>query len=219
MLNNPLRYIDSTGEDYEDLTEKQRALIDDWARRQNEANKTDISAKDMYNALDQSQRATFEAVANALENTTIVGKDGTKMNGLDTIQSVNFINGEKSASEDDPQRFRPIVNLKDGAHDFIMNAENTKSVPGHKGFPDSRQIKGGEPSLQFSMTRDGRSADIDVDYESKNPLVLVFTLCSKHCTPENSDVRADRHFEKHNKKFGEGPAGPLKRIYESKPPK
>lgn len=63
--NNPLRYIDPTGEDYEDLSKKQRVLIDDWARRQNEANKTNVSAEGIYNALDQSQRATFEADANA----------------------------------------------------------------------------------------------------------------------------------------------------------
>jgi hypothetical protein len=52
----------------------------------------------MYNALDESQRATFEADANALENTTIIGKDRTKMNGLDAIKSVNFINGETPKS-------------------------------------------------------------------------------------------------------------------------
>ena len=95
-------------------------------------------------------------------------------------------------------------------HNFIMTGKNLGKVPGHSedGFPDSRQLKGGEPSPQFSMSADGKRGDLDVDYQSKNPLVIVFTLCKKHCTEMNSDVRAANHFEKHNKQFGAGPAGP-----------
>lgn len=155
-----------------------------------------------------------------LENTTIIGKDGTKMNGLDAIKSVNFINGETPVSEKNPQRFRIMVELQDGAYDFIMSAKNFSSVPGHgDDYPDSRQLKGGAPSIQFSMSRDGRKADVDVDYESKNPFIVAITLCSKHCTPQNSDVRAGSHFEKHNKRFRQGSAGPLRRQYTPKPPK
>jgi RHS repeat-associated protein len=219
-INNPLRYVDPEGEDYEDLTEKQKKLIDAWAVKQNAEKETEISAKDMYDALDTSQRGTFEANANALENTTIIGKDGTKMNGLDIIKSINFIRGETPASKDNPQRFRLLVELQDGASDFIKTATNFKAVNAskHKGFPVSRQLKGGEPSIQISMTNDGKSADIDVDYESKSIVTNIFNGC-KHCGPENSDVRHSDHFEKHNGRFGKGSAGPLRRKYEPKPPK
>ncbi len=143
VLNNSLRYVDPEGEDYEDLSEKQKGLIDDWARRQNEANNTNISAADMYNALSESQRATFEAVANALENTTIIGADGTEMNALDTIQSVDVIAGEIPRKGGSGQ-FRIFVTLKEGAREFIENAKNFSGVPGHGDeYPDSRQLKGG----------------------------------------------------------------------------
>ncbi len=218
-LNNPLRYIDPDGEDYKDLSENQRKLIDDWAMRQNEANKTDLSAKDIYNALSESQRSTYEGVTNALENTTIIGADGTKMNALDTIQRVNVIAGEIEGMGGADQ-FRLFVTLKEGAKEFIEGAKNFYSVPGHGDeYPDSRQLKGGEPSPQFSMSRKERKADIDVDYESKKVLTNLFTGF-KHVRPPNSDVRASDHFEKHNKRFAsQSGQKPLVKRYEPKPPK
>jgi hypothetical protein len=83
-------------------------------------------------------------------------------------------------------------------------------VPGHPGFEDSRQLNGGEPSIQFSIAKDGRHAEVDVDYESKNPVVNLFNGF-KHLNPSNSDVRAGEHFDRHKQRFSKIP---LKRRYD-----
>lgn len=69
------------------------------------------------------------------------------------------------------------------------------------------------------MSKDGRKADIDVDYESKNPITNLFNGF-KHLQVSNSDVRAGDHFEKHNKRFANRSGQkPLVRKYEPRPPK
>ncbi|QQS33238.1 MAG: RHS repeat-associated core domain-containing protein [Acidobacteriota bacterium] len=217
VLNNPFRYIDPTGENYEDLTDKQKKLIDDWAKQQNEANKTEITAQKMYDALGEDQRAAFESVANALENTTLIGKDGSKTNGLDLIKSISFILGEKPSNNDDAPSFRIYAELTENAREIVSGATNFKGSNGHPpGFPDGWQQSGGSPGLQISMSKDGKRGDIDVDYQSKNLFVVAFTLCQLHCKESNSDVRHKNHFDKHNKRYGSGPAGALKRRYDPK---
>jgi len=210
--NNPLRFVDPTGLNYEDLTDAQKKLINQWADRQNQANNTQIAAQEMYNALAESQRGTTEAVLNALENTTILSADGTQTNGLQLVQSVDMIAGRVDG-EGGASQFRLYVTLTEGAGNTLSGATNLHGVPGHgEEFPISRQLNGGEPSFQISMSRDLRRADIDVDYESKNPLINIFNGF-KHLQPSNSDVRAGEHFDAHTRRFTRIP---LRRRYDPK---
>lgn len=201
--------------DYGHLSTGQKKLIDDLNNRQNTANKTEVSPEKFYNDLQPSQKSTFESVTNALENTTIIGKNGSKTNALDTIENVDVILGEKPGSKDGTEQFRLLVTLKDGSIKTIKEAKNFKEqLIGHgKEYPKSYQLKGGEPSLQFSTSKDGKKADIDVDYESKS-VVVNFVNGFKHLRPSNSDVRHDDHFEKHNKRFASEPGQqPLVKRY------
>lgn len=187
--------------DYGHLSTGQKKLVDELANRQNTANKTNLSPAEFYNKLEPSQKSAFESITNALENTSIIGKDGSKTNALDTIESVDLILGEKKGSKNGAEQFRLIVNIKDGAKDKVATSTNFHEVRGHGDkYPDSYQLNGGEPSFQISFTRDGKSADIDVDYESKGVVTNIFNGF-KHLQPSNSDVRQRDHFKKHNERF------------------
>lgn len=204
--------------DYGHLSTGQKKLIDDLNNRQNAANKTQLSPEKFYNDLQPSQKSTFESVTNALENTTIIGKNGSKTNALDTIESVDVILGEKPGSKDGKEQFRLLVTLKDGSSENVKTAKNFIGSPGHGSeYPHGRQLKGGEPSLQFAISKDGKKADIDVDYEVKtaegfaketlktfNPIKPIISLI-EHFNPSNSDVRHSNHFEKHNERFASEP--------------
>lgn len=206
-----MRYTDPTGLDYEDLTERQRKLIDDWAVRQNQSQNTSTDATTLYNSLDPSERATAEAVLNALENTTIIASGGSNSNALSMVGQIEVIAGKKEG-KGGAEQFRLYVTLADGAFDTIKGAKNMHKVAGHGSeYPVSRQLNGGEPSFQFSMSEDGRKADIDVDYVTKrsfNPIDWA-----KHLSPSNSDVRVPGNFDAHNKRFG---GIPLRRRYDPK---
>ncbi len=52
----------------------------------------------------------------------------------------------------------------------------------------------GTPSIQFSMSKDGRHADIDVDYRSSR---IPQGLFNGHLTAANSDVRAGNNTQVH----------------------
>lgn len=207
--------------DYGHLSTGQKKLIDDLNNRQNTTNKTQKAPAEFYNSLEPSQKSTFEGITNALENTTIISKDGKKTNGLDTIDRVDVILGEKPG-KDGAEQFRLLVTLKDGIADNIKTAKNFHDVPGHgEEYPSSRQLNGGEPSIQFCFSKDGKNADIDVDYELKspekiftsNPIKAVISLV-KHLDPSNSDVRSSDHFDKHNKRFASEPGQqPLVKKY------
>src|SRR5262249_20427283 len=60
-----------------------------------------------------------------------------------------------------------------------------------------RQL-GGAPSIQFSITRTGVRADIDVDYRSSELIKAVF---DGHLTAANSDVRAGNNLVRHNDRW------------------
>lgn len=200
--------------DYGHLSTGQKKLVDDLTNRQNTTNKTQLSPEKFYNSLETSQKSTFEGVTNALENTTIISKDGKKTNGLDTIDRVDIILGEKKGSNNGTEQFRLFVTLKDGVADNVKTAKNFHDAHGHgEDYKESRQLDGGEPSIQFCFSKDGKKADIDVDYESKNVLVNLFTGF-KHLQPSTSDVRHADHFEKHNERFASEPGQqPLVKKY------
>lgn len=63
-----------------------------------------------------------------------------------------------------------------------------------KGCPICYRSKGGAPSIQESIARDGKRADIDVDYRSSS---LPASMFNGHLRAANSDVRAGNNAERH----------------------
>lgn len=122
------------------------------------------------------------------------------------------------------------MTLKDGVAENIKSAKNFSPSPGHGSeYPYGRQLKGGEPSIQFAISGDGKRADIDVDYEVKtpegfikegfiksNPIKAVISVF-EHLKTSNSDVRNGDNFKKHNERFASEPGQqPLVKEYENK---
>jgi hypothetical protein len=116
---------------------------------------------------------------------------------LDLVQSIEAINGKVPRARGDLQ-FRVYVVLKPDAveklrasSEFFRDRDNTVY---HHGYPLNYRQDGGTPSIQVSVAKDTRHADIDVDYRSaKFPQGLV----NGHLTAANSDVRAAGNTQKH----------------------
>src|SRR5215471_5878859 len=182
---------------YEELSPAQRELINEWYAEYNQMTH-DNSQPTEYNQFSMSTRTTFEAVTHALMTTPLTDKTGKSMgNALDLVQSVEAINGKVPHARGDLQ-FRIYVVLKPDAlerlkasNEFFRDRDNTVY---HHGYPLNYREDGGAPSIQVSIARDTRHADIDVDYRSaKFPQALI----NGHLTAANSDVRAGGNTQKH----------------------
>jgi len=182
---------------YEELSPAQKKLIDEWYAEYN-ALTHDNSQPTEYNQFSQSTRTTFEAVTHALMTTSLTDKSGKSMgNALDLVQSVEAINGKVPHARGDLQ-FRMYVVLRPDAleklkacSEFFRDRDNTVF---HHGYPLNYRQDGGAPTIQVSVAKDARHADIDVDYRSaKFPQGLI----NGHLTAANSDVRALGNTQKH----------------------
>jgi hypothetical protein len=182
---------------YEELSPAQKKLIDEWYAEYNEMTH-DNSQPTEYNQFSQSTRTTFEAITHALMTTQLTDKSGnSRGSALDLVQSIETINGKVPHSRGDLQ-FRIYVVLRPDAlqklkasSEFFRDRDNTIY---HHGFPLNYRQDGGAPSIQVSVAKDTRHADIDVDYRSaKFPQGLV----NGHLTAANSDVRARGNTQKH----------------------
>jgi hypothetical protein len=121
-------------------------------------------------------------------------------NALELVDVVEDVAGEVSGARGD-QQFRIYAVMKPGvieklqdANEFFRDKNNSRY---HKGFPVCFRMPD-IPSIQVSLTRDGKRADIDVDYRSpKFPHALV----NGHLRASNSDVRAGNNGERHNRRW------------------
>jgi hypothetical protein len=186
---------------YEELKPAQKKLIDEWYAEYNRL-ANDHSDPAEYNQFSLSTRTTFEAVTHALMTTKLTDKSGQSMgSALDLVQSIEAINGKVPQARGDLQ-FRVYVLLKPDAQqklkdssEFFRDRDNTVY---HHGYPLNYRQDGGAPSIQVSMAKDARHADIDVDYRSsKFPLALI----NGHLTAANSDVRAGNNTQRHNQRW------------------
>jgi hypothetical protein len=113
---------------------------------------------------------------------------------------IEDVAGEVRGARGD-QQFRIYAVMKPGAieklqdsTEFFRDKDNRYY---HKGFPVCFRMSG-LPSIQVSLTRDGKRADIDVDYRSpKFPNALV----NGHLRADNSDVRAGNNGVRHNRRW------------------
>ena len=87
------------------------------------------------------------------------------------------------------------IDILSSSHEFFHDKDNTVY---HKGFPICYRLKNGPPSIQFSITKDERVSDIDVDYRSST---FPKALFDGHLTAGNSDVRAGGNLVTHDNRW------------------
>jgi hypothetical protein len=185
---------------YEELKPQQRELIDEWYADYNKLTGDHADPKE-YNQFSLSTRTTYEAVTHALMTTQLTDKSGKPMGtALDLVESIEAINGKVLRARGDLQ-FRMYVVLKPDAlqklkdsSEFFRDRDNTIY---HHGYPLNYR-QDGVPSIQFSMAKDGRHADIDVDYRSSG---FPAGLFNGHLTAANSDVRAGNNTQIHMQRW------------------
>jgi hypothetical protein len=117
---------------------------------------------------------------------------------IDLVEAVDQVMGEESGAGGDMQ-FRLYVYLKPNAIDVLSRSreflhDKDNSVY-HKGFPICYRLKNGPPSIQFSISRDHKLSDVDVDYRSSG---FPKGLLNGHLTAANSDVRAGDNLARHD---------------------
>ena len=199
---NQTRDAQGLGQSYSTLRPEQKRLVDDFARRYNQTTDSNVAPEQLYDGARMSVRTTFDAVTHALLTTKLTNKKGQSLGrAIDLVEAVDDVMGEEPGTRGDRQ-FRMYVYLKPNAFEvleespeFFRDRDNTTY---HKGFPLCFRLRRGPPSIQFSISRDERMSDIDVDYRSsKIPQALV----NGHLTAANSDVRAGNNLETHDKRW------------------
>ena len=180
------------GQSYAVLRPEQKRLIDDFIRHYNTTTGSDLVAEQAYDNARLSTRTTFDAVTHALLNAKMTDAQGKSLGrAIDLVDAVDQVMGEESGVGGDLQ-FRLYVYLKPDALDILSRSQeffhDKDNSVYHKGFPICYRLKKGPPSIQFSISRDHKLSDIDVDYRSSSfPKGLV----NGHLSASNSDVRRE----------------------------
>ena len=185
---------------YTALASGQQRLVADWVSRFNVVTGLESEPGTFYDELVKlSTKTTFDAVTHALMETTLSDESGASLGtALDLIESLETVRGKVKGAGGDRQ-FRMYCVLKADAietlgrsREFKRKSDNTVF---HKGYPVNYRQQGGMPSIQISIARDGRRADIDVDYRSSS---FPSALFNGHLSSSNSDVRAGDNDDRHN---------------------
>lgn len=149
-----------------------------------------------YAILSESQRSVFEAVTDALEKTCLDDQPRLScLHAIGLVEEVLEIRGENMQLSSD-QQFFLLVRLNESASDLLRRStqfSEGRNTIYHRGFPFSfRQARhkgrrGQEASLHISTSRDGRLANVHVDYR----------FGVRHLQPANADVRAPGNHQRH----------------------
>jgi hypothetical protein len=190
------------GKSYSNLRPEQKRLVDDYIRRYNQTTGSKLVPQEAYDNARLSVRTTFDAVTHALLRAKLTDLQGKDLGcAIELVDAIDEVMGEESATGGDRQ-FRVYLYLKSNAVDtltksqeFFRDRDNTIY---HKGFPICYRLKNGPPSIQFSISRDGKMADVDVDYRSSG---FPKSLVNGHLTASNSDVRAGNNLDKHDERW------------------
>lgn len=188
---------------FEDLAPEQRAIMLKFLTHCDIASDRLPLAASIFGQFDTSLRATFVGITHALMHTSLTDRQNGERLGdaLGLIQELLEIQGENSALSSDHQ-FQLIVRLTPDAPQKLDRAASFLKGENHifhKDYPVSfRQFRrmglhGQEAGLHFCMTRDGRFAQIHIDYR--------FGLL--HLAPANSDVRAEGNHQRHADRWPE----------------
>jgi hypothetical protein len=149
-----------------------------------------------------SQRTTYDAISHALSRTLLTHDSGTPMGSLmDLVERVDRVAGERKGAGRDEQ-FRIYCRMKPEARQVLSQSREFyrgfNNCIFHRGYPISYRQGGGSPKIQVSLSRDGRQADIDIDYLMPLPLIEWF---NGHLGTSNSDVRAGNNYRRHNRRW------------------
>jgi hypothetical protein len=212
------------GKSYSKLLPEQKRLVDDYIGHYNQTAGSKIVPQEAYDGARLSVRTTFDAVTHALLKAKLTDVNGNNLGrAIDLVDAVDEVMGEESTAGGDRQ-FRVYVYLKPNAMDTLIKSQefyrDRDNTVYHKGFPISYRLKNGPPSIQFSISRDSKMADIDVDYRSSG---FPKSLVNGHLTASNSDVRAGNNLDKHDQRWA-GLNGWWREVFGilgtgSKPPK
>lgn len=188
---------------FEDLAFEQRAIMQKFLARCDVGSDRLPLAASIFGQFDTSLRATFVGITHALMHTLLTDKQNGAGLGdaFGLIQELVDIEGENSALSSDHQfqlivRLTPDASRKLDRAAFFQKGENHIF---HKDYPISyRQFRkiglhGQEAGLHFCISRDGRFAQIHIDYR--------FGLL--HLGAENSDVRAEGNHQRHADRWPE----------------
>ena len=189
------------GGSFQELRPEQQRLVVDTVRRFNSSTGQSLIPQQVYDGARVSARSTFEAVTQALLTTKLTSKSGEPLgNALELVDVVEDVAGAVPGARGD-QQFRIYAVMRPGvieklneSNEFFRDKDNSRY---HKGFPLCFRMPD-VPSIQVSLTRNGKRADIDVDYRSpKFPAALV----NGHLRAANSDVRAGNNGDRHNQRW------------------
>ncbi len=187
------------GRSYAELRPEQVHLIDSFIRSYNATTGSALVPQQVYDNARLSIRTTFDAVTHALLNAKMTDSQGKSLGrAIDLVDAVDQVMGEESGAGGDMQ-FRLYVYLKPNAVDVLSRSQeffhDKDNAVYHKGFPICYRLKNGPPSIQFSISRDHKLSDVDVDYRSSGfPKALV----NGHLSSANSDVRAGNNLARHD---------------------
>ena len=187
------------GKSYASLLPQQKQLVDDFIGRYNATTGNKLVPQPAYDNGRLSVRTTFDAVTHALLNAKMTDATGKSLGrAIDLVAAVDEVLGEESGVGDDRQ-FRMYVYLKPNAVDILSRSQeffrDKDNTVYHGGFPICFRLKNGPPSIQFSISRDHKLSDIDVDYRASGfPKGLV----NGHLSAANSDVRAGNNLDLHD---------------------
>ena len=187
------------GRSYASLRPEQERLVDDFIRRYNATTGSELIPEQAYDSARLSVRTTYDAVTHALLNAKLTDAQGKSLgHALDLVEAIDEVMGEQSGVGGDRQ-FRLYVYLKPNAVDVLSQSQeffrDRENSVYHKGFPICFRLKNGPPSIQFSISRDHKWSDIDVDYRASGfPKGLV----NGHLSSSNSDVRAGNNLDRHD---------------------
>ena len=187
---------------YPKLTAKQKTLFDAYAEEYNQETGLQVTPGNFWISRSISERTTFTAVTNALENTDLTDQQGNSLGtALDRVVKVERIAGQYYGRGGDEQ-FRVYFEIHpdtqevlEKSREFFRDKDNTVY---HAGFPVSYRQVGKPPTMQFSMSEDNTQADVDVDYRSSK---MPKSMWNGHITSANSDVRADQNYNLHTRRW------------------
>ncbi len=190
------------GKSYSKLQPEQRRLVDDYISHYNQTTGSKVVPQEAYDNARMSIRTTFDAVTHALLKANLTDAKGKSLGRtIDLVAAVDEVMGEQSGVGGDRQ-FRVYVYLKPNAVDVLAKSQeffrDHDNTVYHKGFPISFRLKNGPPSIQVSISRDNKMADVDVDYRSSG---FPKGLLNGHLTASNSDVRAGNNLDKHDERW------------------
>lgn len=190
------------GKSYATLRPEQKKLVDDYVKRYDQTTGSKLSPQQAYEGARMSVRTTFDAVTHALLRTKLTNEAGESLGrAIDVVAALDEVMGEEAGTGGD-QQFRMYVYLKPTAFNTLTNSRefyrDKDNTVYHKGFPLCFRLKNGPPSIQISVSRDERMADVDVDYRSST---FPKALFNGHLTASNSDVRAGNNLEKHDDRW------------------